>query len=74
MESYEEAFAKVEAATGIHDIDILVDNFIKAEENNFTLFKFVNELSNDIENLEQDIATMQQIIEQNKGQGMTTDN
>lgn len=27
-ESYEEAFAKIEAATGIHDIDILVKNFI----------------------------------------------
>jgi len=26
--SYEEAFAKIEAATGIHDIDILVKNFI----------------------------------------------
>lgn len=27
-ESYEEAFAKIEAATGIHDIDVLVKNFI----------------------------------------------
>lgn len=27
-ESYEEAFAKIEAATGIHDIDLLVKNFI----------------------------------------------
>ena len=52
-ESYEEAFAKIEAATGIHDIDVLVKNFIQAEEKNFTLFKFVNELSNEIENLEQ---------------------
>ena len=52
-ESYEEAFAKIEAATGIHDIDLLVKNFIQAEEKNFTLFKFVNELSNEIENLEQ---------------------
>ncbi len=51
-ESYEEAFAKIEAATGIHDIDVLVKNFISAEEKNFALFKFVNELSNEIENLE----------------------
>jgi hypothetical protein len=51
-ESYEEAFAKIEAATGIHDIDVLVKNFIQAEEKNFTLFKFVNELSNEIENLD----------------------
>jgi hypothetical protein len=32
VETYEEAFAKIEAATGIHDIDTLVTNFIQAEE------------------------------------------
>lgn len=73
-ESYEEAFAKIEAATGIHDIDILVKNFISAEEKNFTLFKFVNELSNEIENLEQQINEMQSEIERNKGQGVSSDN
>jgi hypothetical protein len=59
VESYEEAFAKIEAATGIHDIDVLVQNFITAEEKNFALFKFVNELSNEIENLEFQINEMQ---------------
>eukprot|EP00350_Pseudokeronopsis_sp_OXSARD2_P006075 CAMPEP_0170543506 /NCGR_PEP_ID=MMETSP0211-20121228/2600_1 /TAXON_ID=311385 /ORGANISM="Pseudokeronopsis sp., Strain OXSARD2" /LENGTH=60 /DNA_ID=CAMNT_0010846905 /DNA_START=889 /DNA_END=1071 /DNA_ORIENTATION=- len=58
-----EAFAKIEAATGIHDIDQLVKNFIQAEEKNFTLFKFVNELSNEIENLEVQIADMQEEID-----------
>jgi hypothetical protein len=66
-ESYEEAFAKIEAATDIHDIDVLVDNFIQAEEKNFTLFKFVNELSNEIENLETQINEMQIEIDKNKG-------
>jgi len=69
VESYEEAFAKIEAATGIHDIDVLVNNFIQAEEKNFTLFKFVNELSNDIENLEGQIADMESEIERSKGVG-----
>jgi coiled-coil domain-containing protein 63/114 len=73
-ESYEEAFAKIEAATGIHDIDVLVKNFIQAEEKNFTLFKFVNELSNEIENLEQQINDMHSEIDRNKGSGATTDN
>ena len=72
-ESFEEAFAKIEAATGIHDIDLLVKNFIQAEEKNFTLFKFVNELSNEIENLEQQITEMQIELEKSKGQGSTTD-
>jgi len=26
--SYEEAFAKIEEATGVKDVDLLVDNFI----------------------------------------------
>ena len=58
-ESYEEVFAKIEAATGISDIDLLVKRFITAEEKNFTLFKFVNEMSNEIENLEIQITDME---------------
>jgi len=54
--SYEEAFSKIQAATGICDIDELVQNFINAEDQNFTLFKYNNELSADIEKLEQQIA------------------
>ena len=68
-ESYEEAFAKIEAATGIHDIDKLVQNFIQAEENNFALFKFVNDLSNEIEVLEAQISEMSEELEKNRGQG-----
>ncbi len=49
VERFKEAFAKIEAATNIQDIDVLVSTFIKAEENNFALFRFVNDLSNDIE-------------------------
>ena len=37
-EVYEEAFAKMQAATGISDIDELVENFINAEDQNFSLF------------------------------------
>merc|ERR1712066_1006047 len=54
--SYEEAFARIQAATGICDIDELVQNFMHAEDQNFTLFKYNNELSADIEKIEQQIA------------------
>merc|ERR1719337_627045 len=54
--SYEEAFSRIQAATGICDIDELVQNFINAEDQNFTLFKYNNELSADIEKHEQQIA------------------
>jgi len=56
INSYEEAFSKIQAATGICDIDDLVQNFINAEDQNFTLFKYNNELSADIEKLDQQIS------------------
>merc|ERR1712054_166007 len=56
INSYEEAFSKIQAATGICDIDELVQNFINAEDTNFTLFKYNNELTVDIEKIEQQIA------------------
>lgn len=68
VKSYEEAFNKIQSATGIQDIDILVNTFIKAEDKNFTLFKFVNELSNDIETLEKQIQELEIEIASCKGQ------
>jgi coiled-coil domain-containing protein 63/114 len=40
--SYEEAFAKIEEATGVKEVDKIVENFIMAEDRNFKMFKFVN--------------------------------
>jgi len=54
--TFEEAFSKIQAATGICDIGELVQNFINAEDQNFTLFKYNNELSADIEKIEQQIG------------------
>merc|ERR1712232_122474 len=44
VQSYEEAFAKIQAATGITDIEELVRRFIEAEDKNFSLFNYVNQL------------------------------
>ena len=57
--SYEEAFAKIEEATGIKDVDKLVDTFITGEDKNFKLYTFVNGQSDDIENLETQIGQIQ---------------
>ena len=56
--SYEEAFTKIEEATGVKDVDKLVENFIQAEERNFKMFKFVNQQSDDIEALENQISSI----------------
>jgi len=61
--SYEEAFAKIEEATGVKDVDKLVENFIQAEERNFKMFKFVNAQSEEIEALENQISSAQSEID-----------
>ena len=53
--SYEEAFAMFKEATGIEDIDKLVQRFIEVEDQNFSLFNFVNELNNEIEILQEKV-------------------
>mmetsp|Transcript_37187 Transcript_37187/g.91934 ORF Transcript_37187/g.91934 Transcript_37187/m.91934 type:complete len:562 (-) Transcript_37187:205-1890(-) len=74
VESYEEAFQKIQQATGITDIDELVTTFINAEDENFRLFNYVNELNQEIEKLEEQITDIKSEIEKYKGQGVNTDN
>merc|ERR1712070_1344614 len=69
VQVYEEAFAKIQAATGISDIDELVQNFVNAEDQNFSLFNYANELSGDIEKLEAQISELKEELEQLKGVG-----
>lgn len=60
--------------TGIKDIDELVDTIMAAEDQNFTLFNYVNELNQEIEQVEDQMADLKAEIEVYKGQGQTTDN
>lgn len=50
--AYEEAFMKIRQKTEIPDLQELVQRFIHAEEENFSLFSYVNDLSKEIEALE----------------------
>jgi hypothetical protein len=61
--TFEEAFAKIEDATGIKDTDVLVSQFIRAEERNFGMFKFINDQSEEIESLDRRITETQQEID-----------
>jgi len=73
VQTYEEAFARIMDATSIHSIDELVDTFINAEDKNFTLFNFVNELTSDIEKLEEQIQDIKAEVEKYRGQDMNSD-
>ena len=58
VQSFEEAFNKIKAATGITDIDELVNTFIANEDQNFSLFNYVNEQNNEIEKLEEQMQNL----------------
>ena len=57
-QNYEEAWNKIQAATGISDIKELVNTFIANEDQNFSLFNFVNDQNNEVEKLEEQIARL----------------
>jgi coiled-coil domain-containing protein 63/114 len=73
VQSFEEAFLQIKGATGIDNIDELVQTFIDAEDQNFSLFNYVNELNNEVEKLEEQIADIKSEIEKYKGQGGQND-
>ncbi|XP_003382690.1 PREDICTED: outer dynein arm protein 1-like [Amphimedon queenslandica] len=58
--SYEEAFQSIQEATSIVDIDHLVSRFIEVEDENFALFNFVNELSGNIELVQEAITGLKE--------------
>ena len=74
VEMYEEAFRKIEEATGISDIDELVKTFVDAEMQNYSLFNTVNDLATDMEKLEQQINDIKAEIEKYKNHGVSADN
>ena len=66
---FEESFNRIERATGISDVDELVQQFKENDENNFSLFTFANEQANEIEELDEQInnlAAAQQITDNDK--------
>ena len=58
VQNFEEAFNRIKTATGISSIDELVRTFIKNEDQNFSLFNYVNEQTNEIEKLEERIQQL----------------
>ena len=74
VKEYEEAFKKIQVATGIKDIETLVTQFIEAEDNNFALYSHVNRLSAEAERFESTITEIRTEIEKYKGHGANTVN
>ena len=66
LETYENAFSKIRKVTGISDIGELVQRFKGVEDQNFSLFNYVNEVNNEIELHAEEIMEYQNKINQLK--------
>ena len=53
VEIIEHAFQQIEKATGISSVEEIVTTFIKAEEQNYSLYNYVNMLNSDIDTVEE---------------------
>jgi len=73
VQMYGQAFEKIQQATGIEEIDQLVNSFISAEGQNYTLFNYVNEVNNEIEKLEDQTQVIKVEIERYRDSGQELD-
>lgn len=64
IKSLEEAFQRIREVTGENDIDLIVTNFIRRENENFALFQYVNEINDEVEQLQDEINNMKLEIKQ----------
>ena len=63
---YKDAFEKIKDVTDVNDMDQLVARFEEAETNNFSLLKYVESLSIEIKELEDEIGTVRAEIKELK--------
>ena len=69
LRTFEEAFRKISAATGVADVNQLVASFIANEEQNFSLFSYVSEQADEIELLEGQVQELQDEAVQQQAHG-----
>lgn len=73
LQSYETAFKQIKEAIEIEDLQLLVGKFIETEDKNFALFNYVNELNNNIDFLQEQIADIENNINQFKQETIEMD-
>uniref|UniRef100_A0A7S1KMS6 ODAD1 central coiled coil region domain-containing protein n=1 Tax=Percolomonas cosmopolitus TaxID=63605 RepID=A0A7S1KMS6_9EUKA len=72
VKQYNEMFRKIQEATNL-SIDELIEKFQEAENTNFSLFTYVNELNSQVEKLESDIASLTQNIREHETDDASTE-
>ena len=74
VQQYEEAFNSIKAATHLNDIDQLVTEFVQAEDHNYSLYKYVGELTTEMDQLEDEIKRIREDIDKYRGHGVNNEN
>ena len=65
--NYQEIVDQLKEATGIQDMEVLHQKFVKAEEQNFSMYNFVNELNAEIERYDEEIEKLKEFTNIEKG-------
>ncbi|KAL7747818.1 hypothetical protein RI367_006753 [Sorochytrium milnesiophthora] len=59
VSAYENAFNTIRELAGVQSLDELVQRFKDVEDQNFSLFNYVNEVNNEIEKISEEITSVQ---------------
>lgn len=62
----EDAFEQIQEQTGIQSIEEIVTTFIKAEEQNYSLYNYVNKLNSDIDTIEEQNKNIRREIQRHE--------
>lgn len=73
LKAVEDGLTKITKKTGVSDADELAKALISAEEKNFSLFNMINELNTEMEALEIENNRLEELIEQCRGSGHSSD-
>ena len=69
----EDAFEQIKEATGISSTEEIVTTFIKAEEQNYSLYNYVNMLNSEIDMIEEQNTNIESEIRRHELQGDLTE-
>ena len=62
MKTIEQAFDEIKKKSGINDLDEITNTFIRSEEQNYSLYNYMDSLSRNIDSLEKANAELEQKI------------
>lgn len=69
----EDAFTTIQQKTGIASIEEIVTTFIKADEQNYSLYNYVNQINSEIDMIEEQNKQIEEEIQRHEKLGELTE-